>query len=59
MTLEKIFESGGRYPLKPNDLLLGIRAHLDAFAEQHPQGNFDSEVFRTLAARYVADRIKR
>ena len=57
--IAKIFDRRGRHPPKPNDLFLGIRAHLDAFAEQHPQGNFDSEVFRTLAARYVADRIKR
>ena len=37
VTLEKIFESGGRYPLKPNDLVMGIRAHLDTVARQHPQ----------------------
>ena len=55
---ERIFDTRLSKPLEPNDLFLGIRAHLDAFAEQHPQGNFDSEVFRTLAARYVADKLK-
>ena len=57
--IAKIFDRRGRHPPQPNDLFLGIRAHLDAFAEDHPQGDFDSEVFRTLAARYVADKMKK
>jgi hypothetical protein len=56
--IAKIFDRRGRHPPKPNDLFLGIRAHLDAFAEEHPQGNFDSDVFRTLTALYVADKLK-
>jgi hypothetical protein len=31
--IAKIFDRRGRYPPRPNDLFLGIRAHLDSYAQ--------------------------
>jgi len=39
-------------------LLATIRAHLDAFAQEHPQANFDSEAFRTMLATHLAGNLQ-
>jgi len=39
-------------------LLDTIRAHLDAFAQEHPQANFDSEAFRTMLATHLAGNLQ-
>ena len=31
--IAQIFDRRGRYPPKPNDLFLGLRAHLDSYAQ--------------------------
>ena len=31
--IAKIFDRRGRYPPRPNDLFVGLRAHLDSYAQ--------------------------